>query len=93
MAIINKTFISDPPLAYVKTLLRKRQTTDRSDPQNPVPGPDQYYALCDVRFDGNRAITKEVLLSRLTASERAAGLAFYNAVHALAASDVTEDDL
>jgi hypothetical protein len=91
MATIQKTYESDALAANVGIDLRKRTVSDGADP--PVYS-DEYYGEVLVTFDGGRkSVRKEVKLSELTASQRNALVSGASAMHALAVSKVTIDDL
>lgn len=80
MAEINKTHVSDPPLDQPMAQIRK--------------GADgEYYSNIVLSFDkGKVAVPKRVLLADLAPADKAAGLQFYNALHAKGLTLVTADD-
>lgn len=61
MANINKTYVSDPPLDYVKTVLTRRTAEETpADGQTPATYKTEFFGLVPVRFNGNQAVSKEV---------------------------------
>ena len=80
MATINRSYVSDAAQSGVRVELGK-------------DGAGEFYAIISVSFDGGkRNVSKRVLFSELNPAQEGSGIAFYNALHALALAKVAADD-